>query len=43
MEKLSRHRGPSPLTCPDCGGGLWEMNDTRPLRYRCHTGHAYPR
>ena len=32
---------PSSLTCPDCGGSLWEMRDTRPLRYRCHTGHAF--
>lgn len=30
-----------PLTCPDCGGTLWEMNSPKPLRYRCHTGHAY--
>ncbi|MBS1528280.1 MAG: chemotaxis protein CheB [Bacteroidetes bacterium] len=28
-------------TCPDCGGGLWEMtNDTMP-RYRCYTGHVF--
>ncbi|HYF16668.1 MAG TPA: chemotaxis protein CheB [Ramlibacter sp.] len=32
---------PSGLTCPDCGGSLWEVRDTRPLRYRCHTGHAF--
>jgi two-component system, chemotaxis family, protein-glutamate methylesterase/glutaminase len=30
------------LTCPECGGALWEMRDTLPLRYRCHTGHAFP-
>jgi two-component system chemotaxis response regulator CheB len=40
MENLIDIGSPSPLTCPDCGGGLWEMAD-RPLRYRCHTGHAY--
>jgi two-component system chemotaxis response regulator CheB len=33
--------GPSTLTCPDCGGSLWEMAETPPLRYRCHTGHAF--
>lgn len=32
---------PSSLTCPDCGGSLWEINDRKPLRYRCHTGDAY--
>ena len=30
-----------PLTCPDCGGNLWEMSQGRVLRYRCHTGHAF--
>lgn len=29
------------LTCPECGGSLWELEQTRPLRYRCHTGHGY--
>jgi len=41
VEDLKDIAHPSPLTCPDCGGGLWEMKDPRPLRYRCHTGHAY--
>jgi two-component system, chemotaxis family, protein-glutamate methylesterase/glutaminase len=31
----------SALTCPDCGGALWRIRDDRPLRYRCHTGHAF--
>ncbi|MGY8527541.1 chemotaxis protein CheB [Paracidovorax citrulli] len=30
----------SPLTCPECGGTLWQL-DGRPMRFRCHTGHAY--
>jgi two-component system, chemotaxis family, protein-glutamate methylesterase/glutaminase len=41
MEHLYAIATPSPLTCPDCGGGLWEMRNAKPLRYRCHTGHAY--
>jgi two-component system, chemotaxis family, protein-glutamate methylesterase/glutaminase len=41
MENLAKVGQPSTLTCPDCGGGLWELKDTKPLRYRCHTGHAY--
>lgn len=32
---------PSPLTCPDCGGALWELVDGNLVRYRCHVGHAY--
>jgi two-component system, chemotaxis family, protein-glutamate methylesterase/glutaminase len=31
----------SSLTCPDCGGVLWRVGRDRPLRYRCHTGHAF--
>lgn len=41
MEKLNTIATPTQLTCPQCGGTLSELNDTRPLRYRCHTGHAY--
>ena len=32
---------PSGLTCPDCGGALWEVQDGRVLRYQCHVGHQY--
>jgi two-component system chemotaxis response regulator CheB len=31
----------SDQTCPECGGILWEMHDGPPLRFRCHTGHAF--
>lgn len=41
MQMLQDIATPSALTCPDCGGSLWEMNEERPLRYRCHTGHAF--
>jgi two-component system chemotaxis response regulator CheB len=41
VEKLKDIATPSTLTCPDCHGSLWEINETRPLRYRCHTGHAF--
>ncbi|WKB53567.1 chemotaxis protein CheB [Eleftheria terrae] len=32
---------PSSLTCPECHGTLWQVEDGSRLRYRCHTGHAY--
>jgi two-component system chemotaxis response regulator CheB len=41
MENLRAIGTPSQLTCPDCGGTLSEVQSARPLRYRCHTGHAY--
>jgi two-component system, chemotaxis family, protein-glutamate methylesterase/glutaminase len=41
VEDLQTIATPSSLTCPDCGGGLWEMKQQKPLRYRCHTGHAF--
>jgi two-component system chemotaxis response regulator CheB len=37
MDSLGRR---VPLTCPECGGALWEMDEAGP-RYRCHVGHAY--
>ena len=28
-------------TCPDCGGGLWEIKEGKNYRYRCYTGHSF--
>jgi two-component system chemotaxis response regulator CheB len=32
---------PSGLTCPECGGALWEADEGGFLHFRCHVGHAY--
>jgi two-component system chemotaxis response regulator CheB len=32
---------PSPFACPECHGVLLRMKDVDPVRFRCHTGHAY--
>lgn len=32
---------PSRFTCPECNGTLWEIQDDKMLRFRCHVGHAY--
>src|SRR5215510_6664537 len=38
MDRLGRR---SVLTCPDCNGVMWEIDDDDLLHYRCHVGHAY--
>jgi two-component system, chemotaxis family, protein-glutamate methylesterase/glutaminase len=29
------------LTCPDCGGSIWEVGNGNNTQYRCHVGHIY--
>jgi len=29
------------LTCPDCGGAIWEFDKEGVLQFRCHVGHVY--
>jgi two-component system chemotaxis response regulator CheB len=29
------------LTCPQCHGSLWKIDDPALLRYRCHVGHSF--
>jgi two-component system chemotaxis response regulator CheB len=38
MDGLGRR---SVLSCPDCGGVMWEIDEDDVIRYRCHVGHAY--
>ena len=32
---------PSTFACPECHGVLMRLKDGGPIRFRCHTGHAY--
>lgn len=32
---------PTPITCPACGGALWETEENGVARYACHVGHQY--
>lgn len=32
---------PSGFTCPECHGGLWELEDDDLPRYRCRIGHGF--
>ena len=41
MEHLESIAEPSTFVCPECHGALWKVLDSRPQRYRCHTGHAF--
>ena len=41
VEQVSQLGHLMPLTCPDCGGNLWQADHGQVLRFRCHTGHAF--
>lgn len=41
MSEMDRFGRRSVLTCPDCDGVMWEMEEGALTRYRCHQGHAY--
>ncbi|GAP94135.1 chemotaxis protein CheB [Leptolyngbya sp. NIES-2104] len=28
-------------TCPECNGSIWQIGNSEPLRFRCHTGHSF--
>ncbi|MFO1060350.1 MAG: chemotaxis protein CheB [Dongiaceae bacterium] len=40
--QTGEHGGrPSLFTCPECHGAMREVDEGGPIRFRCHTGHAY--
>jgi two-component system chemotaxis response regulator CheB len=39
-EVISGIADPSPLSCPQCGGVLSVIRDSKPLRFRCQVGHG---
>jgi two-component system, chemotaxis family, protein-glutamate methylesterase/glutaminase len=41
MEHLNAIGHRSRFSCPECAGVLWEIDGSRPRRYRCHTGHSF--
>ena len=41
VQQLNAIGRPSTFSCPECNGVLWEIENSKPVRYRCHTGHAF--
>jgi len=41
MDELDKYGQRSRLTCPDCGGVMWEIEEGDLTRFRCHVGHTY--
>ncbi|OGB20359.1 MAG: hypothetical protein A3I66_18770 [Burkholderiales bacterium RIFCSPLOWO2_02_FULL_57_36] len=41
MKELGKIAKPSPFTCPECQGSLWQIEGAKPQRFRCHTGHSF--
>ena len=41
IEGISRLGEKTIYACPDCGGGLWRIEDGKIKHYRCHIGHSY--
>ena len=42
LDAVSQLGSHSLYACPDCGGGLWEIEEqTGQVKYRCHVGHCY--
>jgi len=40
IEKVSQLGNKTIYACPDCGGGLWQI-DKPSKHFRCHIGHSY--
>src|SRR5262245_11781291 len=41
MDRLQKEGRLTGLTCPACGGAIWEVEREGVLAFRCHVGHAY--
>jgi two-component system chemotaxis response regulator CheB len=41
IDNIARLGEQSLYSCPDCGGGLWEIKEGDHMHYRCHIGHAF--
>lgn len=39
--KMEKHQSSTALTCPECSGTLWEVNENGEIRFDCRVGHSY--
>jgi two-component system chemotaxis response regulator CheB len=41
VQQSAARGAPSGLTCPDCGGALWERDEEGVALFTCHVGHRF--
>jgi two-component system chemotaxis response regulator CheB len=41
LHSMEKPGTPSRISCPECHGVLWEIDDKDVIRFRCRVGHAY--
>lgn len=40
ISTLNKIGNQAAISCPECGGPLWEISNQEPVHYRCHIGHS---
>lgn len=41
IEHMVASYPPSALTCPSCGGAVWQLQEQSLTLFKCHVGHSY--
>jgi len=39
--KAEKQEQPSPFTCPECHGTIWEVGENGEVRFECRVGHSF--
>lgn len=40
-KKPEKKRAQTPITCPECHGTIWEVEENGEIRFECRVGHSY--